>query len=139
MTEKEAERLLKQAGQGQTLPRLQKDHKTDGVTSPGEEAFMYYFGILKPAFPKPMRQHKPFKDHGWALDFAWPDRKIVVEVEGVSHRISEGYQKDIVKYNTLAVRGWLLLRITNRMFINNPSAFFALVEQAYKSRENKSE
>lgn len=61
-------------------------------------------------------------DRRWRADFAWPDLKLIVEVEGgirlkhsTSHTGPEGYQKDCRKYNDAALRGWHVLRFTPQM------------------------
>lgn len=53
----------------------------------------------------------------WRLDFAWPDARIALEVEGGvwsrgRHVRPAGFLGDVRKYNTLAMRGWTLLRVT---------------------------
>lgn len=129
MTEKEAQRLVKQAGQGQTVPPARKSGaKPDGVTSDGEEAFVYFYGVLKPSFPMPRRQYPILP---WSIDFALPEQNILIEIEGVGHRLSPRYEKDIRKYNQLAADGWKLFRVTAKMLNNDPAPFFALIEQAY--------
>ena len=54
------------------------------------------------------------------LDFAWPQVKLAVEVEGGSwsggrHVRGSGFAKDVEKYNLLALAGWALLRYTPEM------------------------
>ena len=56
----------------------------------------------------------------WRLDFAFPDKRLAVEVEGGTwihgrHNRGAGMEKDIEKYNALALAGWRLLRFTGRM------------------------
>ncbi len=53
----------------------------------------------------------------WRLDFAWPDSKIAVEVEGGiwtdgRHTRGVGFEMDCVKYANLAIAGWRLIRCT---------------------------
>lgn len=133
MTEKEAQRLTKQAGQGQTVPpALKPGAKPDGVTSEGEEAFVGLYRLLKPAFPMPERQYQL---RVWTIDFAFPDHKILIEIEGVSHRLPPRYYNDIWKYNTLSLEGWTLLRITGKMLSDDPTRFFFMIERAYFQAE----
>jgi very-short-patch-repair endonuclease len=61
----------------------------------------------------------------WRLDFAIPDYKIGVEVEGgmwVRGRHSRplGYANDCEKYNSAACLGWTVLRYTSDMIRDNP-------------------
>ena len=54
------------------------------------------------------------------VDFAIRDRKVVIEVEGLlrgsqgRHQTIEGMSADAVKYNTLAIDGYTVLRFTGR-------------------------
>lgn len=53
----------------------------------------------------------------WRFDFAIPDKKIAIEVEGGiwvqgRHNRASGFIKDMEKYNTAASMGWLLIRAT---------------------------
>ena len=56
----------------------------------------------------------------WAFDYAWPDFKIALEVEGGTwsggrHVQGQGYENDCRKYNAAAIDGWLLIRVTTTM------------------------
>lgn len=69
--------------------------------------------------PEPTREHRFAQDIGrkWAFDFAWPERRLAVEVEGGTHRAGRhvrptGFQADCEKYNTAGMMGWLVLRFT---------------------------
>ena len=53
----------------------------------------------------------------WRFDYAWPEYKIALEVEGGiwtrgRHTRGAGFLKDIEKYNAAAALGWLVLRTT---------------------------
>lgn len=56
----------------------------------------------------------------WALDFAWPARRIALEVEGGTwvegrHSRAQGFERDAEKYCEAAIAGWRVLRVTNHM------------------------
>lgn len=58
----------------------------------------------------------------WRFDFAWPERKIAFEMEGAiwmrgggGHSHPLGIEKDIEKYNSAALAGWCVIRITDKM------------------------
>lgn len=51
----------------------------------------------------------------WRIDFAWPDRKLAVEIESSVHRIKSRFAGDLDKYNALNRAGWMLLRYTSKM------------------------
>lgn len=54
---------------------------------------------------------------GWRFDFAFPEKKIAIEIEGGvwsggRHTRGYGYKADIEKYNAAAMQGWKLNRFT---------------------------
>lgn len=51
----------------------------------------------------------------WRIDFAWPSRKLAVEIESSVHRIKSRFASDLDKYNALQLDGWTLLRFTAKM------------------------
>jgi very-short-patch-repair endonuclease len=90
--------------------------------------------------PEPVHNHRFHPVRRWKIDYAWPDQKLAVEIEGghrsrpvvchhcntqVMQRSKAGkmvpvkiggahtstrYTGDLEKYNTLAMMGWVLLR-----------------------------
>jgi very-short-patch-repair endonuclease len=67
--------------------------------------------------PEPQREFRFVSDRRWRFDFAWPDLKLAVEVEGAvwtngRHTRGSGYVKDMEKYNRAAVLGWRVLRFS---------------------------
>lgn len=58
--------------------------------------------------------HKPehqYKVGRWHIDFAWPDTKIGLEVDGLHHRIPENAARDQARDASLRRDGWLVFRI----------------------------
>jgi very-short-patch-repair endonuclease len=56
----------------------------------------------------------------WRFDFAIPDKKIAIEIEGGTwsggrHTRGGGFRKDCEKYNTAAGLGWKIFRFTSDM------------------------
>jgi very-short-patch-repair endonuclease len=79
--------------------------------------------IVLAKLPIPERQYKFDESRKWAVDFAWPDYGLVMEVEGgiwlqaedgrsTGHAHPIRFMKDIEKYNALAMAGFFLLRAT---------------------------
>jgi hypothetical protein len=74
------------------------------------------------ALPPPVRQCRtPWDGTGrkFRADFAWPDRKIVLEVDGGTwsggrHTSGAGYERDADKSNLAQLNGWRVLRVTNK-------------------------
>jgi len=59
----------------------------------------------------------------WRFDYAIPDKKIAIEIEGgvwISgrHNRASGFLKDMEKYNTATILGWRVLRFTPEEFAN---------------------
>jgi very-short-patch-repair endonuclease len=59
-------------------------------------------------------------DRKWRLDFAWPDRKIAVEIDGGTrsqgrHNRHEGYTEDCIKINNATAMGWRVYRFPGEM------------------------
>ena len=77
--------------------------------------------IEQAGLPMPVREYcflKPLSKH--RADFAWPDRFLIVEVEGGiwtggRHNRPVGFQEDCWKYNMAVLRGWDVLRFTGQM------------------------
>jgi len=67
--------------------------------------------------PEPEREYRFDPTRRWRFDFAWPQYKLAVEVEGVTwaggrHQRVSGYEADAEKYNAAAAAGWKVLRFT---------------------------
>ena len=63
--------------------------------------------------------HRYWRGRAWRCDFAWPDRRLIVEVEGGvytqgRHVRPSGFTKDLEKYNALTEAGWKVLRFSRR-------------------------
>lgn len=101
--------------------------------SVGEETFMHHCMAVKLECPE--REFLFAIPRRWRFDFAWPYRKVAVEIEGGlhmngRHNRAAGMEKDMEKYNTAAILGWCVLRYSTAMVhsgqaINEVEAFFA--------------
>lgn len=72
---------------------------------------------LYPHIPPVEREYRFHEDRKWRFDFAWPDWKIAVEIEGGTfsggrHTRGVGFADDCRKYNCAALLGWRLFRFT---------------------------
>jgi hypothetical protein len=55
------------------------------------------------------------------VDFAWPSRRVVVEVDGFAfHADRQSYRSDRKRLNALEVAGWLVLRFSWEDVVGNP-------------------
>lgn len=67
--------------------------------------------------PAPVAEYRFHKTRKWRFDYAWPDIKVALEIEGGvwtggRHTRGAGFLRDIEKYNAAAVAGWTVLRCT---------------------------
>ena len=65
--------------------------------------------------PKPVAEHRFLFGRRFRFDYAWPDHKVALEVEGGvwtggRHTRGKGFLSDVFKYNEAAALGWLVLR-----------------------------
>lgn len=86
--------------------------------SPGEEAFALH---CRAEHLDPMREFT-FCDRKWRFDFAFPARKLAIEIEGGifvngGHSRGAAYERDLEKYNTAAKMGWVVLRYSTAMVL----------------------
>lgn len=66
--------------------------------------------------PAPTREFRFAPPRWWRFDYAWPESKVALEVEGGvftkgRHTRGAGYAKDMVKYSEAAALGWRLIRV----------------------------
>lgn len=62
--------------------------------------------------PEPEREYYHITGRDFRLDFAWPTRKIGVEVQGMSHRIKSKFHADIEKRALALLAGWRILEVS---------------------------
>lgn len=65
-------------------------------------------------------EHRFHPTRRWRFDYAVPDAKVAIEVEGGiftggRHTSGTGFRADMEKYNTAEMMGWHVLRITPDM------------------------
>lgn len=73
--------------------------------------------VKESKLPEPTREYKFFPSRKWKFDFAYPEIKLAIELEGGiwiqgRHSRGSGMLKDMEKYNTATVNGWRILRYT---------------------------
>jgi very-short-patch-repair endonuclease len=61
------------------------------------------------------REYQFMEGRRWRFDFAWPELRLAVEIEGGvwtngGHTRGAGYVKNLEKYNAAAAQGWRLFR-----------------------------
>jgi len=77
---------------------------------PSQYAFVLALQCQTRDLPLPVAEYRFDKTRRWRFDFAWPEKKIALEVEGGCwirgrHNRGSGYLKDLEKYNAAAAQG----------------------------------
>lgn len=88
--------------------------------------------------PAPTLEHRFAPPRRWRFDYAWPDQRIALEIEGGTwsggrHVRGRGYENDCIKYNQAVLLGWTVLRVTTSMLRDGRA--LALLEQAFDREE----
>lgn len=116
----------------------------------------------------PEKQHKFHPDRKWRFDFAWPDHKVAIELEGGTfgrpvmcdkcgskvmvhtasgsypvraggrHNSGSGMQADCDKYNSAASLGWFVFRIPTSCRMDNVESVIEMVSNMILKNEVKS-
>ena len=91
------------------------------MTSQLETTLLYL--IRANGLPEPEQEYRFAPPRRWRADFCYPDKKLLIEVEGgmwtkSRHRTGTGYEQDCRKYNNSVILGWRLLRFTSGMIEN---------------------
>jgi very-short-patch-repair endonuclease len=66
--------------------------------------------------PPPEREYRFHPRRAWRFDFAWPEVRVAVEVDGGTwtggrHSTGLGYRRDCEKQAHAAIAGWRVLRV----------------------------
>lgn len=76
-----------------------------------------------------VREYRFHPTRKWRFDFADPERKLAVEIEGFGyggtagrHQRIGGFTKDAEKYAEAAIAGWRLIRCTTAQVRNGTAA-----------------
>jgi very-short-patch-repair endonuclease len=108
-----------------------------------------YVGLLRVqlrgvGLPQPRAEYRFHHTRHWRLDFAWPEVKLALEVEGGTymttasgHRSISGLARDLAKYNELACAGWLLLRVRPEQLELESGEALRLIERAYEAAHRR--
>ena len=108
---------------GETPKQIYKSLLRGATTRKWEDLFL--FQLRTEGLPRPREQFKFHDTRRWSSDFAWPDKKIIVEIEGGIWRRGGGAHshptnilRDIEKYNNAALLGYRLFRFSDRELKN---------------------
>lgn len=90
-------------------PKFTKKHKPKDIS-----------GWLSNIHPGCVPEYKFHPTRKWRFDYAWPDMKIALELEGFGggHQFNKGFRKDLDKYGEAWALGWRVLRVSYAMMNN---------------------
>lgn len=112
------EQSIGKAGQNIAAATLRKNDKAP--------LFAYYWRIgTEPSLPQPVEEFQFHPSRKWRFDFAWPDYKIAVEVDGGQWLARGGRHntdKDREKMNAAAELGWRVFRYSVDMLKEDGAA-----------------
>jgi very-short-patch-repair endonuclease len=96
-------------------------------------------GLLEPRMARVLRSHglppaafqQPVPEAGARVDFAYPDVRLAIEVDGyATHGSPRAMAADFERQNRLAAVGWVVLRFTWRQVVQQPAAVAQAVRTA---------
>lgn len=96
--------------------------------------------LLQVGLPEPESEYRFSKDRMWRFDFAYPESRLAIEIEGGvwnqgRHVTGTGFEEDCNKYNTAALLGWYVFRIPTK-FLFKKTTFEMLKECYLKNLRN---
>lgn len=89
------------------------------IPSPESKLEAAYARLLRAhKIPPPIREYRFHPERKWRFDFAWPEQKVAVELEGGiwrrsgkgAHTGGAAVTRDAEKSNEAQLQGWLVLR-----------------------------
>lgn len=98
-----------------------------------EQTFEFYLRALGADLPEAKREFRFHPVRRWRFDWAWPDSKLAVEVDGgqwVRGGGRHNSDKDREKLNAAAVEGWRVLRFSGGMLKRDPAGCIETVRAA---------
>lgn len=93
--------------------------------------------ILFEDLPTARPEYQFVPERGWRFDYAWPDYKVALEIEGGvynrgRHVRGEGYETDLMKYNEATLRGWRLIRFSVSQVLKKPTLCHQILQSAFR-------
>ena len=87
---------------------------------------------------EPEREYVFHPPRRWRFDFAWPARRLALEVDGGiwiggRHITGVGLREDHRKFNAAVLDGWRVLRFTSDMVLEGEA--FSVLEEALRDEQ----
>lgn len=103
------------------------------MSSSLERTFVYYLRFLCPDLTEGMvEQYRIVPDRRWRWDFAWPEKKVAIELHGGlwssgAHTRAAGVQRDMNKANAATMAGWRVLYFSTDDLDDDPEDVIATI------------
>lgn len=150
---KETLKKLKQEAKGKKLSKkakekiskaMKKAHKEGRAWNIGKSRWNNELSYPEKFFVKVINNEfedkkyiKEYNISKYSFDFAWPHKKILIEIDGSQHKRFEKYKKRDRKKDKLAKeKGWKLLRISWKNFFNNTKSIIKITKNFVDNNEN---
>lgn len=108
------------------------------MRSEHERAFDTQLRRLAPALAESAEEeHRFHPSRRWRFDFAWPDARVAVEIDGGQWARGGGRHNrdsDREKLNEAAALGWRVLRFSGQMIDRDPAGCVDALERAMGAR-----
>ena len=136
-------RLVKRTGQNIVIPAPpgSEGRDTDKLNH-GEASILFWIRTKAPELPQPRSFEHPegqwvweIGTHQWKWDVAWPQEKILVEIDGGVHGLKDKRQRDMMKRNELTLAGYTVLFFTTERVQNDPYYCIGCIQQAFEMRQ----
>ena len=106
-----------------------------------EKRFIHFWGEYADSdLPTPVEEHRFHPTRLWRLDYAWPELKVGVEIQGGTyakgrHSRGAGQEGDYEKHNAAVIEGWRVLILDSKACQRkNMGATIAMVSGFVRSR-----
>lgn len=108
--------------------------RADGLAESPQETRLRLL-LQSSALPRPIAQHRIVMNGAFVarVDFAWPERRVAVEYDGLWHGAPEQFAKDRRRLNRLREAGWVVVFVTARD-LRRPEELLARVARALSAR-----
>lgn len=101
-------------------------------------AFLYFLRLFAMTAPEPQAEYRFHPERKWRLDYAWPDARVGVEVNGNAWGVKgggrHGKAADLEKMNAAQALGWAVFQFTPQMLELEPVSCVSMVVEAINER-----
>lgn len=117
------------------IEKANKEAKAAAKKQQAASTLKIFTGLMATCnVPAPKTEWQFHPERKWALDYAWPEKRIALEIEGGvfiggRHTSGMGFAADMVKYNQLTLLGWRLIRVQPKELLTKGTA--DLIRQLY--------